>query len=254
MAVQLALTPDTRWPASMKDLVRATSTTGFSALGIAASRVDAAVIRDYRAAGLRCHEILALQVGEDKRETLAAARELAGAAGAIDADWVLAVFRSPLTIVTASIIRECAATFAEVGAGMAVEFSPLGPIASIREGMEVVDVAGRSGRAGLMIDSWHFSFSDSTWDDLQSVPLDSVAYVQFADALPPVSPKLGRETMDRRALPGEGVLDLRRFASTLLDRGWEGLVSVEILNADLRTAPILTVIPRFYEATAPFWQ
>ncbi len=52
--------------------------------------------------------------------------------------------------------------------------------------------------AGLMIDSWHFSFGDSTWKDLASVPLEKVAYVQFADGLAPVSADLMRETMDRR--------------------------------------------------------
>jgi len=34
--------------------------------------------------------------------------------------------------------------------------------------------------------------------------------------------------------PGQGGLDLTRFASTLRDRGYDGLVSVEILNEELR--------------------
>jgi len=97
---------------------------------------------------------------------------------------------------------------------MAVEYSPLGAIPTIREGMESVRAASRSSRAGLMIDSWHFWFSDNTWEDLAAVPLDAIAYLQFTDALQPESrQRLIRETLYRRALPGDGVLELRRNAS-----------------------------------------
>ena len=251
--VDLALTPDGRWPATTAELVAASRSAGFVALGISARHVDAAALGCYRVARLRCHELLALIVSDDAEATVKAAEELAAAAAVIGAEWVLTVFRCALTSMTAAIIRESATAFAAVGAGMAVEFSPLGPISSIRAGMEVVDVAARAGWAGLVIDSWHFCFSDCTSEDLWSVPLDAIAYVQFADALSPVSTDLGRETMDRRALPGQGVLDLRPFASTLRERGWEGLVSVEVLNAELRRAPIDAVIPRLYEASLSFW-
>jgi sugar phosphate isomerase/epimerase len=251
--VDLALTPDVRWSASTTELVLASSSAGFAALGVSARRVDSAAYGSYRAAGLRCHELLALIVSDDAEVTVGAAGELAAAAELMGAEWVLAVFRCALTSSTAAIIRECAAVFADVGAGMAVEFSPIGPISSIRAGLEVVDVAAAGGRAGLVIDSWHFCLSESTPKDLKSVPLDTVAYVQFADALPPVGEDLIRETMDRRAVPGEGVLDLRGFASTLLDRGWNGLVSVEVLNTELQPAPTETVVPRIYAATRSFW-
>jgi sugar phosphate isomerase/epimerase len=138
---------------------------------------------------------------------------------------------------------------------MAVEFSPLGPISSIGDGMEVVRAVNRGGgHAGLMIDSWHFCFGDSTWADLAEVPLDDIAYVQFTDALKPESPRLVRETLHRRALPGEGVLELDRFAATLLDRGWDGIVSVEVLNAEFRTLPIDELTRRLHDTTAPYWR
>jgi sugar phosphate isomerase/epimerase len=254
VTVQLALTADGRWSATTDELVSASSSAGFAALGIGRRRVDAAAVECFRAAGLRCHELLALRVSDDEAATVAAAEKLAAAAAEIEAEWVLTIFSSPLTSLTAPVIRRCAAVFAEAGAGMAVEFSPLGPVSSIRAGMEIVDVAAGGGRAGLMIDSWHFFVGDSTFEDLQTVPLDAIAYLQFADAPAPVSDDLMLETMDRRALPGEGALDLRRFASTLLDRGWQGLVSVEVLNAELVAAPIETVAPRLYEAARSFWR
>jgi len=68
-----------------------------------------------------------------------------------------------------------------------------------------------------------------------------------------VSGRLGRETMHRRALPGEGILDLVRFAATLLDRGWDGLVSVEVLSEELRASPIEEIARRAHDTTARYW-
>jgi sugar phosphate isomerase/epimerase len=144
--------------------------------------------------------------------------------------------------------------FDGVGAGMAVEYSPLGAIPTIREGMESVRAASRSSRAGLMIDSWHFWFSDNTWEDLAAVPLDAIAYLQFTDALQPESrQRLIRETLYRRALPGDGVLELHHFAATLLDRGWDGTVSVEVLSTELRELPVDVLVGRLHATAAPYW-
>jgi sugar phosphate isomerase/epimerase len=122
--------------------------------------------------------------------------------------------------------------------------------------MEAVAAVNRGGggRAGLVIDTWHYFFGDSTWEDLAEVPLRDIAYVQFADALAPESESLARETMHRRALPGEGVLELDRFATMLIERGWEGTASVEVLSADLRVLPAHELVRRIRDTTAPFWR
>ena len=51
------------------------------------------------------------------------------------------MFRTGLTTDTAKIIQRCAAIFAEVGAGMAVEFTPYRAVTSIPSALEVVEVA-----------------------------------------------------------------------------------------------------------------
>ena len=105
-----------------------------------------------------------------------------------------------------------------------------------------------------MIDSWHFCFSDNTWDDLAAVPLDHIAYLQFADALQPESrDRMVRETLHRRAMPGEGILELDRFAGTMRERGYDCIVSVEVLSAELRELPVDELSRRLYDATAPYW-
>jgi sugar phosphate isomerase/epimerase len=145
--------------------------------------------------------------------------DLARAAAAIGAAWVLTVFTSPLTSAMEKALRRCAGVFADAGAGMAIEFSPLGPISSIKNGMDVVRAANRGrGRAGRMIDSWHFCHSDSSWGDLARLPLAEIAYVQFADALAPESNRSFRETLHRRALPVDGLM--RRLYETAAPFWW----------------------------------
>jgi sugar phosphate isomerase/epimerase len=249
--VRLALTPDGRWEYPTADLVSAACAAGFTAVGINADQVDTAAVDAYVAAGVRCHELLALVVGDDESATMASAEQVADRAQTIGADWVLTVFTEK---VAPARIERCAKLFDGVGAGIAVEYTPLGAIPTIGDGMEYVRAASRSARAGLMIDSWHFAFSNNTWDDLAAVPLDDIAYLQFTDAREPeYRERMIRESLHRRALPGDGILELRRFADAFLDRGWDGTVSVEVLSAELRGLPVDVLVGRLYATSARYW-
>ena len=132
----------------------------------------------YADAGVRCHELLAFIVSDDESATIASAEQLADQARTIGAEWVLTVFTDK---VPTTRIQHCARLFDDAGAGIAVEYTPLGAIPTISDGMEYVRAACKSARAGLIIDSWHFCFSSNTWEDLAAVPLDDIAYLQFTD-------------------------------------------------------------------------
>jgi len=253
MRVELGLTPDSRWGIDTAGLVAAARGAGFSALGISAPRADAACAAALAAGGVRCHELLALMVGADAEATERRAGELAAAAVAVRASWVLTVLRVPLDGRTAPVIERCAQIFAVAGARMAVEFSPFGSVTSIPAALEVVAAAGGPARAGVLIDTWHFFRGDSTWRDLERVPLDQIAYVQFDDAPLPVTEDMFTETTNRRVFPGEGTFELERFAETLLRRRWAGLVSVEVLSAELCELPVTRFAESAYEATARYW-
>ncbi|MDT3443315.1 sugar phosphate isomerase/epimerase [Pseudofrankia sp. BMG5.37] len=252
MAVEIALTPDSRWDIDVPGLAAAAAGAGFTSVGMAAGNATAAAAKTLDAAGLRCHEVLALLVSEDAEETLAQAARLAEAAAVLGARWVLAGFRAKLTAQTAPLIRRCAQILAEAGAGLAVEFSPMGFVGTISEARDVVAAAG-AGQAGVLIDTWHFFRGKSTWEELAAIPLAEIAYLQFDDAPPPVGSGIS-ETMHRRVMPGDGELDLERFASALLERGFDGLVSVEVLSAELRQLPVPEFCRRAYESTARFWR
>ncbi|OBF26705.1 xylose isomerase [Mycobacterium sp. ACS1612] len=249
--MQLALTPDGKWDVAAADLVAAAAAAGFTAVGINADRVDAAAVDAYAATGVGCHELLAFIVGDDESATMSSAEQLADRAQTVDAQWVLTVFT---TKVPTAWITRCAKLFDDAGAGMAVEYTPLGAIPSIEDGVAYVRAARRGGRAGLLVDSWHFCFSDNTWEDLATLPPDDIAYVQFTDALQPEHrDRMIRESLHRRALPGDGILELDRFTATLLDRGWDGTVSVEVLSAQLRQLSVDVLVERLYTTTARYW-
>ncbi|GAC1396766.1 MAG: hypothetical protein NVS4B6_27520 [Mycobacterium sp.] len=249
--MQLALTPDGKWEGATAELVDAAGSVGFTAVGIGADRVDHAAVEAYAAAGMCCHELLAFVVGDDEAAMMASAEQLAERAQMIGAEWVLTVFTAK---VPQQRIQRCARLFDDAGAGMAVEYTPLGAIPTIRDGMEFVSAASQAARAGLLIDSWHFWLSDNTWGDLAAVPLVDIAYIQFTDALERENrERMIPESLHRRAVPGEGVLQLDRFAATLLDRGWDGTVSVEVLSAELRQLPVDAMVERLYTTTSGYW-
>jgi sugar phosphate isomerase/epimerase len=184
LAVELVLTPDTRWPVDVDDLVAMTAAAGFSGLGMTGA-------------------------------------------------WITTVFVAGIDARRLELVSRCAAIFADAGVGMAVEFSPAGAVTSITEGLAIVDAVG-ADRAALLVDSWHFHVGPSTWGDLERLRPEQLASVQFSDVQAPLSDDVMAETMERRVMPGDGLADLDRFATTLLEGGFDGLVSVEVLNRELR--------------------
>jgi sugar phosphate isomerase/epimerase len=250
--VELALTSDTRRTVDTSTLAEAARAAGFRALGMVTGRVAPGDRDALTAAGLRCHELLGLQVRADAEATTTAAERLAGDAHTVGAPWVLTTFEAGLTDDVRALVARCAAILDEVGTGLAVEFSPLGPVATIADGRAAVAAAG-TRRAGLVIDSWNFCVGAGTWAELEAVPLEQIAYLQFADAQAPRGGFDLEEAMTRRALPGDGVLELERFVATMHARAWDGVVSMQVLSDDLRALPVADYARVVYDAGARYW-
>jgi sugar phosphate isomerase/epimerase len=66
------------------------------------------------------------------------------------------------------------------------------------------------------------------------VPLERFGVVQFADAPEPLSPDTHHESMHRRVPPGDGILPLRRFCDSISAKGYDGVVSTEVLSQQWR--------------------
>ena len=93
----------------------------------------------------------------------------------------------------------------------------------------------------------------STWSDLAALSADDIAYVQFTDAADPGPRDPYDETMNRRPLPGRGTADVRRFADLVRGNGFDGHVSIEVLNEELRSRPVVEVVDALFESTARYW-
>jgi sugar phosphate isomerase/epimerase len=206
-------------------------------------------------AGMRCFEIAALGIYEDRDLTLEGARDLARVARVLQPNWVMANGFADLAAPgVGALLDECVAMFAGTGIGLGWEFLPFTPMDSIATTMEFVQRTRDAGvPAAVIVDTWHVFRGPDGLDGLDQLKLDDVAYVQFDDALPVIGDDLLDETMHRRAMPGSGEFPLAEFCERVRAWGYDGPVSVEILSAEWRERPIPEYVTATYEAARRFW-
>ena len=116
------------------------------------------------------------------------------------------------------------------------EPSPFTVLRTIDDASAAVDAIGNGA---VIVDSWHFFATGADWPALAALPDERLAYIQLDDALDP-SGDAQHDTLHRRALPGEGNLDLARFAAALKDRGFDGVISLEVLSDRWRRESVET--------------
>ena len=254
---------ESAWFGAAPDLrrqIRAAAAAGFEAIGLdvyslaahaqAGGRIDD-VAGWIDAAGLRCAEIAALMISPEPAEVDAQLAQLEPLVRALRPDWILTNADVEPDARAAEALRRCADRLGAHGARLAIEFLPFLRVRSICGALEL---ALRSGSdAGVLVDSWHFFHGPDGWSELEALPLDRLAYVQFDDHPALESDDLREETIQRRVFPGEGTFDLHRFCATLRGRGFDGLVSVEVLSKAWRGGDLEAFARRAYATSAPFW-
>jgi sugar phosphate isomerase/epimerase len=149
-------------------------------------------------------------------------------------------------------MKEAAAVVRDSSVRIAVEFLPTMSLKGLTETVDLVRDAGLDA-AGAQIDIWHHTRGPSTWTDLEGVDLDAVAYVEFNDAPPMLNDDLLHELMERRIFPGEGEFETQRFADAFKKRGYDGIVSVEVLNGAWRTRDLRDYAAHAFQTSAQFW-
>ena len=159
------------------------------------------------------------------------------AAEALDARFLQVNASAPDAASQRAALEKGCAMLDGSGLKFAIEYMPITPLSTLAATVELVDSVGRE-KAGALVDIWHHSHDPDGWQTLATAPLDAIAYVEFCDALPLESEDLQMEMLQRRTMPGEGALDCNRFAGLLRDRGYGGLVSIEVLNAEWRNRPL----------------
>jgi sugar phosphate isomerase/epimerase len=223
---------------ALDDLLGASADAGFALVGldmysldhleVAPATVRAALDRH----GLRCFEMLGLSVDADDDASLAMATAVARWVGETHAEWVLTVVGAPVDDALVDRFGRCADLVVTAGGRLALEFIPFMPVATIDAARALCDAVG-SSRARVLIDSWHVFRGTDSLEAVAATPNDAIGYVQFDDALP-VAGELPDEIMARRIWPGMGEFDLTGFADAVRASGYDGPISVELLNEQWR--------------------
>ena len=81
-----------------------------------------------------------------------------------------------------------------------------------------------------------------------------MAFVQFSDHPALESDDLAYEMLQRRTLPGQGQLELGRFVSVFDDKGYDGMVGVEIMSAALLELSYEEFARQAHDAAEPYWR
>ncbi|HEY2301188.1 MAG TPA: sugar phosphate isomerase/epimerase family protein [Acidimicrobiales bacterium] len=218
---------------------------------IASGRAVLELVELQNTHNLACWELTALNI-TDEAETLDQAHHLAELAAVLRPKWVLTNVGAPIDDGLCHTFSLACDVLAEAGARPALEYLPFTPANSIATARVLIDHVGPD-RAGILFDTWHHFRGPDTDAELEAAPLDLVAYVQFDDALPAVSDDLMAETVGRRAFPGEGEFDLEGYCSRMRAKGFDGVVSVEILNDDWRQRDVGEFARRAYTSSARYW-
>lgn len=205
-----------------------------------------------KARGLGCGEIAAGLCINDPANVTADAEQAARVAEVLRPDWVqINVNVAPDDAACRAMERICDIIM-PTGARVAIEYLSVMPVDSLSSTRLLVEAAGKD-RAGIMVDSWHHFRGPDSMADLEALPLDLIAYLQFDDAPPMVGDDLLFEMMERRTFPGEGELDLTGFCDVLRRKGFNGMVSAEVLNREWRDQDIGVFAARAQAATRRFW-
>jgi sugar phosphate isomerase/epimerase len=87
---------------------------------------------------------------------------------------------------------------------------------------------------GVVVDTYHLWWDDGVWEQIARAGREQrIASFQVADWLTP----LPEGVLLGRGLPGEGCIDLRRFAQAVAAAGYDGYTEVEVFHAGVWARP-----------------
>lgn len=136
--------------------------------------------------------------------------------------------------------------------GMKIAFEPVGTMAigDIGTAWRLVQAADRP-EVGLVIDDFNLYLWDvgAYFDVICRIAPEKVFMVHLNDAekIP-----FARLDQNHRCMPGDGRIDVRRYMECVRACGYDGPVSVEVLNSEIWAKGPETVIPEAYEKMGKF--
>ncbi len=204
---------------------------------------------DHQIKLLALHSFL---ISDDIQQVQEAASTSAERCGALGGRFVNSAIMAPIDDAVAASAGQLAQACRDHGVRMAIEPLSFSALPTIVATLELLRRAGIPDTP-MVLDAWQFFAGDNDWKALSALSPDQVGYVQFSDHAAVMSDDLFEETLNRRLLPGEGSLDLARFARTMREIGYAGPVGPEILSRTLRAWPIATYAAAAMASTSQLW-
>jgi sugar phosphate isomerase/epimerase len=194
-----------------------------------------------------------LDPGDERRQAADATRRLLfEAAAALGAHHIKAGnipgTPCPLPLVTERYAELCADAARHTDARVVYEFMP--PDVNVNTLETALAVTRGVPNGGIAIDTWHMRKLGIAPDDLRSVPLEQLAWIELSDGMYENMPDLVDETVNHRRLPGEGEFAVHEYVEVARDMGYAGPWGVEVLSEELRHLPMDEIFRRAYETTA----
>lgn len=131
----------------------------------------------------------------------------------------------------------------ELGAqfGVRPAFEYLGfvqDVNTIDDALEIISGCGHPN-ACMVLDPFHCFVGEGGVESISKLNADQIAVSHFNDA--PASPAANTQRDPDRVMPGDGVIDLKRYCDLLRQVGYEGFISLELFRPDLWELPPLEV-------------
>lgn len=136
----------------------------------------------------------------------------------------------------------------EHGTTIAFEYLPFSNCPNLASAVELVRRAGHPA-GGICLDIWHFQRSDSTWAELEELPLEYITAVELDDATLEQVGDVYEDTTSRRLMLGRGEFDVTRFIRTIRDIGWTDPWGVELISLELRESTLDEKLPEVMKTT-----
>lgn len=106
------------------------------------------------------------------------------------------------------------------------------PVNTLTNALKILDMAAQpNGR--LLIDAWHFSRTPGSAEAIAAIPPNLITGIQIADISLEPMVDLIKESRHHRHVPGEGVMDMKKFIHMLDLYGICAPFSVEVMSDDL---------------------
>jgi len=138
---------------------------------------------------------------------------------------------------------------AEHGVRLAIEAAPYSHLPTVEETVRLVTGVGHPA-GGVLLDIWHVFRSGLDYGAMaEAVPPALVCAVELSDARAEVVGSVREDTINNRALCGEGDADVAGFIRAIDTLGYDGPWGVEIISHAQRARPLDIALTRAFETT-----